>query len=254
MREAEENGLTRALGTFLAINVAEPLFALGRWDESLEMAERALELSPPTLHQAALWGRQSYVTVARGQVEAAAEALSAAHQVLSDARFEYQYHLPQAELTVQLRMVADGPAAALDEAIAVTERYDLSSAIPVNGWPLVITLAHVSLAALRQATGGQAESMAERAATLMGRLRTAAAGLPAEGPLQRAYRLTFAAQVTTASLVHAEIVPPPRPQSPPRPGRPGTRQPRPGKRFASPTSWPSRLPLRPKRSWQARRG
>ena len=206
MREAEENGLTRALGTFLAINVAEPLFALGRWDESLEMAERALELSPPSLHQSALRGRQAYVTVARGQVEAAAEALSAAHQVLSDARFEYQYHLPQTELTVQLRMVADGPAAALDEAIAVTERYDLSSAIPVNGWPLVITLAHVSLAALRQATGGQAESMAERAATLMGRLRTAAAGLPAEGPLQRAYRLTFAAQVTTASLVHAEIV------------------------------------------------
>ena len=151
MREAEENGLTRAFGTFLAINVAEPLFALGRWDESLEMAERALELSPPTLHRAALWGRQAYVTVARGQVEAASEALSAAHQVLSDARFEYQYHLPQAELTVQLRMVADGPAAALDEAIAVTERYDLSSAIPVNGWPLVIALAHVSLAALRQA-------------------------------------------------------------------------------------------------------
>ncbi len=207
MREAEENGLTRALGTFLAINVAEPLFALGRWDESLEMAERALELSPPTLHQSALRGRQAYVTVARGQAEAAAEALSAARQVLSDARFEYQYHLPLAELTVQLRMVADGPAAALDEAIEVTERYDLSRAIPVNGWPLVIALAHVSLAALRHAADGRAESMAERAATLMGRLRTAAAGLPAEGPLQRAYRLTFAAQVTTASFVHAEIVP-----------------------------------------------
>ena len=104
-------------------------------------------------------------------------------------------------------MVADGPAAALDEAIAVTERYELSRAVPVNGWPLVIALAHASLAALRQAADGQAESMAERAATLMGRLRTAAAGLPADGPLQRAYRLTFAAQVTTASFVHAEIVP-----------------------------------------------
>ena len=206
MREAEETGLTRALGTFLAINVAEPLFALGRWDESLEVAERALELSPPTLHQIALRGRQAYVMVARGQVEAAAEALSAARQVLSDASFEYQYHFPLAELTVRLRMVADGPAAALDEAIAVTERYELSRAVPVNGWPLVIALAHASLAALRQAADGQAESMAERAATLMERLRTAAAGLPADGPLQRAYRLTFAAQVTTASFVHAEIV------------------------------------------------
>ena len=85
MREAEENGLTRAVGTFLAINVAEALFALGRWDESLEVAERARELSPPTLHQSALWGRQAYVTVARGQVEAAAEALSAAREVRAQA-------------------------------------------------------------------------------------------------------------------------------------------------------------------------
>ena len=207
MREAEENGLTRAFGTFLAINLAEPLFALGRWDESLELAERALELSPPTLHQAALWGRQAYVMVARGQVEAAAEALSAAGRVLSDAPFEHQYHFPQAELTVQLRLIADGPAAALDEAIAVTERYELSGAVPVNGWPLVIALAHVSLAVFRQAAGGGAESMAGRAAMLMGRLRAAAGGLAAEGPLQRAYRLTFAAQVSTASFGHTQIVP-----------------------------------------------
>jgi DNA-binding CsgD family transcriptional regulator/tetratricopeptide (TPR) repeat protein len=207
MREAEENGLTRALGTFLAINVAEALFPLGRWDESLELAERALELSPPTLHRSGLWGRQAYVMVARGQVEAADEALSASRQVLSGASFEYQYHFPLAELTVQLRLIADGPGAALDEAIEVTERYDLSGAIPVHGWPLVIALAHVSLAALCHTADGQAENMAERAVMLMGRLRTAAAGLPAEGLLQRAYRLTFAAQVTTASLAHAEIVP-----------------------------------------------
>jgi len=208
MREAEENGLTRALGTFLAINMAEALFALGRWDESSEMAERALELSPPTLHRSALWARQVYVMVARGQIEAAAEALPAAREILSDTPFEYQYHLPLAELTVRLRMATDGPAAALDEAIEVTERYDLSRAVPPpNGWPLVIALAHVSLAALREAAEARAESIAERAATLMGRLRAAAAGLAADGPLQRAYRLTFAAQVATASFVHAEIVP-----------------------------------------------
>ena len=207
MREAEENGLTRALGTFLAINLAEPLFALGRWDEMLEVVERTLELSPPALHQSALRGMQGFATAARGEVEAAAEALSAARQVLADAPFEAQYHLPFAELTVRVRMAADGPAAALDEAIEVTERYDLSLAVPPNEWPLLIALAHVSLAALRQAADGQAESMAERAATLMGRLRTTAAGLAAEGPLQRAYRVTFAAQDTTASFMHAGIVP-----------------------------------------------
>jgi hypothetical protein len=45
MREAEANGLTRALGTFVAINVAELLFALGRWDE---LSRR--RSPPPTVH------------------------------------------------------------------------------------------------------------------------------------------------------------------------------------------------------------
>ncbi len=132
MREAEANGLSRALGTFLAINVAEPLFALGRWDESLELAERALELSPPTLYQSALRMRLTFVALARGQVEAAAEALSAARKALSDAPYQDQYHLTLAELTVRVRLAADGPAAGLDEAIGVTERYNLSRPPPAR--------------------------------------------------------------------------------------------------------------------------
>ena len=64
MRDAEATGLARAYGTFLAINLAEPLIALGRWDEALEVIERALELSPPTLHQSALQMRQAQVLAA----------------------------------------------------------------------------------------------------------------------------------------------------------------------------------------------
>jgi DNA-binding CsgD family transcriptional regulator/tetratricopeptide (TPR) repeat protein len=201
MREAEANGLSRALGTFLAINVAEPLFALGRWDESLELAERALELSPPTLYQSALRMRLTFVALARGQVEAAAEALSAARKALSDAPYQDQYHLTLAELTVRVRLAADGPAAGLDEAIGVTERYNLSRAVPPHGWPLAIALAHASVTALRAAAGDQAEALAGRSVALLGLLQTSTGGLAADGPLQRAYRLTLQAQVATASLV-----------------------------------------------------
>jgi DNA-binding CsgD family transcriptional regulator/tetratricopeptide (TPR) repeat protein len=195
MRQAEANGLARAIGAFLAINVAEPLFALGRWDESLEMAEHALELSPPPLHHSALRARQAFVAVARGQAGAASEAVAAAGQILSDAPYQDQYHLTLAELSVRARLAADGPAAALGEATGVTERYDLSRAGPPWGWPLAIALAHVSLAALRH------ETLAERSAALLGRLRDLTGGLAAQGPLQQAYRLTFEAQVTTASFV-----------------------------------------------------
>jgi DNA-binding CsgD family transcriptional regulator/tetratricopeptide (TPR) repeat protein len=207
MREAEANGLSRAIGAFLAINVAEPLFALGRWDESLELAERGLELSPPTLHQSGLRMRLAFVALGRGQVEAAAEALSAARKALSDAPHQDQYHLALAELAVRLRLAADGPAAGLDEAIWVTERYNLSRAVPPHGWPLAIALAHASVTALRAVAGDVASEQAEalalagRSAALLGRLQTLTGELAADGPLQRAYRLTLQAQLATASLV-----------------------------------------------------
>jgi DNA-binding CsgD family transcriptional regulator/tetratricopeptide (TPR) repeat protein len=198
MREAEANGLTRQHGTFLAINTAESLFALGRWGQSLELAEHALELSPPTLHQSGLQMRLAFVALATGQAEAAAEALSAARQALSDASHQDQYHLPLADLAVRVRLAAHGPAAGLQEAIEVTERYDLSRTVPTYGWPLAVVLAHAGLAALRHAAGGQAETLAERAVTLLGRLRNQTGALPADGPLQRAYRLTFEAQISSA--------------------------------------------------------
>ena len=106
MRDAEATGLARAYGTFLAINLAEPLIALGRWDEALEVIERALELSPPTLHQSALQMRQAQVLAAQGNTAAATEAWSDARRALSDARYQDQYHLPLAEAQTGVRLAA----------------------------------------------------------------------------------------------------------------------------------------------------
>ena len=51
--DAERHGLARTSGAFLAINLAEPLLYLGRWDEAAEVAERALDLAPPPRTRAA---------------------------------------------------------------------------------------------------------------------------------------------------------------------------------------------------------
>ncbi|HEY9245023.1 MAG TPA: AAA family ATPase, partial [Streptosporangiaceae bacterium] len=51
---AADYGLARTTGTFLAINVAEPLVSLGRWDEAIGVLEDALALSPPRLNRLAL--------------------------------------------------------------------------------------------------------------------------------------------------------------------------------------------------------
>ena len=39
-------GLARTSGALLAINLAEPLISLGRWDEALEVIEHALRALP----------------------------------------------------------------------------------------------------------------------------------------------------------------------------------------------------------------
>ncbi|HVT66714.1 MAG TPA: AAA family ATPase, partial [Trebonia sp.] len=70
--EAERHGLARTGGAFLAINVAEPLFCLGRWDEAAAVAEQALDLAPPPLTRAALWIVLGWVAAAQGDLETAA--------------------------------------------------------------------------------------------------------------------------------------------------------------------------------------
>jgi tetratricopeptide (TPR) repeat protein len=42
--EARSRGVARTEGAYLTINLAEPLFALGRWDEATELIDKALDL------------------------------------------------------------------------------------------------------------------------------------------------------------------------------------------------------------------
>ena len=194
MREAEANGLTRALGTFLAINVAEPLFALGHWDESLETAERALELSPPTLHQGALRTRQGFIAAARGHAEDAVTALAQARQALADAPFEDQYHLPLEELAVRAFLLADGPDAAWAEAVRVTGRHNLSRIVPTFAWPLRGRHRACGPGGVQAAATARPGPCRRNRAALLRRLWAGKDPLAVYGPLQEAYQLTLAAQ------------------------------------------------------------
>jgi DNA-binding CsgD family transcriptional regulator len=202
MHDAEATGLARAMGTFLAINLTESLIALGRWDEALEVVEQALELLPPPLHRGALRTMQAQVAIARADLTAAAEAVADARRALPEAQFEDQYHLPLAGQETRLRLAADGPSAALAEASAVLDRYDLSRAAPLYAWPLLVALAHAGLVAL--ASGGTTD----RAADLLERIAIIAEKLETFGPMQRAYQLTFAAQQQTGTLLRGEAAAP----------------------------------------------
>jgi len=196
---AEDYGLARTSGAFLAINVAEPLVSLGRWDEALEVIEYALALAPPYQHyRAALRQLAADVALRRGDLAGAADAVGAARAALGVAtthRRKGQYLIPQARLEIELPLAAGRPGDALAAAADALGRLDLARE-PRYEWPLLVAGARVVTAA---AQPGRADgALAARAADLLGALRAAAARLPAYGPAQEASRLTFGAEAQRA--------------------------------------------------------
>ncbi len=192
---ADAQRLSRTSGSLLAINQAEPLFALGRWDEALKIATGAMDLylAPGPLHRSMLRVLAGCITLARGDRAAAARSVLAARDALRSARYEDQHQLPLARLEILLALDVDGPAAAIAAASAAMDRFDLSGGSPRYAWPVVTAGITAVLAAVRQAGVAHDERRHDEAAALADRLRTVAEKLEAFGPVQRAFRLTFTA-------------------------------------------------------------
>jgi DNA-binding CsgD family transcriptional regulator len=187
--EAERHGLARTGGAFLAINLAEPLWYLGQWDEAVEVTGRALDLAPPPRTRVGLWGVSGAISLARGDAATAARRATASRAVLADCGYDDQHHLPLAQLDVDVALAAKGPAAAVAVASAAFQQYDVSRSSPRYAWPLLVSAA----LAATQAPG-------EDAAALLDRLRALAEKLDVRGPVQRAWQLSYAALDPGADL------------------------------------------------------
>jgi AAA ATPase domain len=167
MEDADRYGLGRTEGAFLAINVAEPLYYLGQWDEASSLVRGALRLAPRPLTQAGLDVLAGLLAVGRGDLLQARRAAESARVVLTGARHEDQYHLSLAHLDILL-----DPASAS----SLLDRYEVASAMTRYAWPVLV-------AARASATD---PALAERT-------RTLAEKIEAIGPVQRAWQLTFLA-------------------------------------------------------------
>ena len=174
--------------SLLAINQMEPLFALGRWDEAIEVARAAREFQFTSLplHRSTLAVLAGHIMLARGDAGAAAEAAAEAAGLLRSSAYVDEHQLPLDLLEISLRLAMDGPAAAVETASRVIEGYELSGGSPRYAWPLVACAADVCLVAARD------ERLRDETAALAGRLRTIAEKLETFGPAQQAW-LTFAA-------------------------------------------------------------
>ena len=189
---AEDYGLARTTGTFLAINVAEPLLSLGQWDEAIEVIDHALVLSPPQLNRLALRIVSGEIARRRGDLVAARAMATAARTMLGRTRYqghhEGQYYLPMVQLETELYAAEGNPAEAMDTIAGALDRFDLVHEARY-AWPLLTASALICAAATRDRT------VAERAQELLGPLCTLAGKMDTSGPVREANWLMFTAAV-----------------------------------------------------------
>jgi ATP/maltotriose-dependent transcriptional regulator MalT len=198
--------LSRTSGSVLAVNQAEPLFALGRWDQAQAIASQAMDryLAPGPMNRALLHVISGSIRLARGDLAAAAQSLMTARDALRPARYEDQHQLPLARLEILYVLAKDGPAAALTATSQTLDRFELSASSPRYTWPVVVAGAAAVLAGVRLAGLSHDERLRDDSAGMADRLRTVAEKLETFGPLQRAFSLTVAAaDASSASLIAA---------------------------------------------------
>ena len=203
--DADPQLLARTSGTVLAVNQAEPLFALGRWDDALAIAAAALDhfLAPGPMNRALLHVITGSVRLSRGDLDAASRSLMTARGALRSVRYEDQHQLPLARLEILLALAREGPAAALAAASQTMDRFELGGSSPRYGWPVVTAAAFAVMAAARLAGPSHDERLSDEALGVADRLRTVAEKLETFGPEQRAFALTFAAADADAARLIA---------------------------------------------------
>ncbi|GGK94079.1 helix-turn-helix transcriptional regulator [Sphaerisporangium melleum] len=177
--DAEAYGLARTSGAFLAINLAEPLVSLGRWDEALDVIERGVEVGPPPPYRASLQGLAADVMLARGDLDRAEALHQATEKVFAQGTYRDQSVLPLMRREIELLAARGRSAEAAETVRRALQMRDLTAS-PRYAWPLLI-------AALRAA------------GPLLDEVREPATRLEVQGALQEAHSLTFAAEAAHLS-------------------------------------------------------
>jgi predicted ATPase/DNA-binding CsgD family transcriptional regulator len=193
--DAARYGIARGLGALTAINVAEPLFALGRWDEALDATDQALDIAPPPRAKAVLWYLTGSIALARGDYVTAGAMVAASRPVLASVRYSDQYHPTLGTMETGLMLATEGAAMAVTTAPSLLDRFDLSVSGPRYVWPFLVTAALAASAA--------SEAGNEAGDELLKRLWSTAKKTEAFGPVQEAWRLTFTAATASGSRASA---------------------------------------------------
>jgi DNA-binding CsgD family transcriptional regulator/tetratricopeptide (TPR) repeat protein len=95
---AQRVGLAGRWGIYLGVNLAEPLVALGRWEEAREVLSEIAETNPPSARALPIYQLAARVALARGQADESARILDT---VLSMAGAELDFQTAATQALVR---------------------------------------------------------------------------------------------------------------------------------------------------------
>lgn len=104
IEKAAEVGLGRGHGAMLAGNAAEPLLALGQWDEAERLIDATLELDPPIRHVWHLLTLQVWLRLWQGNLDAAKAALAELRSRQAGRIPDAQYRVPMARIDAEIAL------------------------------------------------------------------------------------------------------------------------------------------------------
>ena len=204
--EAARYGLSRTSGAILAVNVAEPLVAAGRWDDADEVIAGAIAAPSTGPHRSELWRLAGTLALGRGDLDAADTALARATDLLHASGDQHpQVRLPHAQLQVELAAAHGQTDVALSLASDALSASDLQAS-PRYSWPLLTAMARVAADVLDTPPVARSPAAADLASDVLATVRREAAKLAVNGPVQAALRLTLRAHAARASGAAADAL------------------------------------------------
>lgn len=192
---AVAKGVSRS--SFLAANVAEPLIALGQWDEALDLIEADLRMEPTPVARAILLLLRAQVALGRGDVAAAGHTAAVVRAILGTCQPVAQNLMPLAHIEMRLALTDGRLEDALDIGEEMCEHEYLSRSRRYL-WPILQVSARAASDLATRAEGLRDEVARRRAQRTCRLVEVHAGRIGAVGSSEEAYRATVQAELARA--------------------------------------------------------